>query len=188
MKDFFFILIISLIKVIFSEKDFLEFKEYFLNSFKVNDSNIIYLHKDVNNTYKQYYPEHTNILNTEIDNSYFNLHVKQIDCVMIKKDILIKKYVFTNNNSIDLNINFVVHSKVISSFNNMAGGLLANDALVQYSHNFTCAILSKNPLLSHQLNDVERNYAVPSEIKDILIPTIKDILLNNNNYQTEQEW
>ena len=55
MKDFFFILIISLIKVIFSEKDFLEFKEYFLNSFKVNDSNIIktaiktYLGKIFNN-------------------------------------------------------------------------------------------------------------------------------------------
>ena len=147
----------ELLRLYYPAPDYRQYSDFFHVGLKVNDSNIIYLHKDVNNTYKQYYTENTNILNTEIDNSYFNLHIKQIDCVMIKRDVLIKKYIFTNNNSIDLNTNFIVHSKVISSYNNMAGGLLANDALVQYSHNFTCAILSKEPLLSHQLNDVERN-------------------------------
>lgn len=55
MKNLFFILIISIIKVIFGEKDFLDFNEYFLNSFKENDSNYIktairtYLGKIFNN-------------------------------------------------------------------------------------------------------------------------------------------
>ena len=34
-------------------------------------------------------------------------------------------------------------------------------------------------LLKDILNDVQLNYAVPSDIKDILIPTIQDILSNN---------
>ena len=54
MKNLFFILIISIIKVIFGEKDFLDFNEYFLNSFKEKDSDIktaikTYLGKIFNN-------------------------------------------------------------------------------------------------------------------------------------------
>ena len=71
---------------------------------KVNDSNIIYLHDDINNTYKQYYTDKTNILNTEINNSYFNLNIVQTDAIMIKRNIIIKKYKFKNNNTIDLRL------------------------------------------------------------------------------------
>ena len=58
---------------------------------KINDSAIIYLHDDINNHYSQKYVEDTNILTTNIENTYFNLQIEQIDFVTIKKDIIIMK-------------------------------------------------------------------------------------------------
>lgn len=147
----------ELLRLYYPLPDYRQYSDFFHVGLKINDSNIVYLHKDINNKYKQYYTENTNILNTEIDNKYFKFKVLQTDAVMINKDVMLKKYVIENYNKIDLNINFLVHSKVISSFNNMAGGLLMQDALIQYSHNFTCVILAKQRLLSHQINNVERN-------------------------------
>ena len=34
------------------------------------------MHQDINNIYEQYYEPETNILNTEITNTYFNLKIK----------------------------------------------------------------------------------------------------------------
>lgn len=147
----------ELLRLYYPQPDYRQYSDFFLVGVKINDSGIIYLHNDVNNKYNQYYTENTNILNTEIENTYFKLRIIQTDCVMMKKDVLIKKYVFKNENNIDLNINFLAYSKVISSFNNMAGGLISDNALIQYSHNFTCAILAKERMLSHQLNNCERN-------------------------------
>ncbi len=147
----------ELLRLYYPSPDYRQYSEYFHVGIKLNDSNIIYLHNDINNKYKQYYEENSNVLVTEIDNTYFNLKTKQVDAVMINQDVLIKKYTFTNENTIDFNINLLVHSRVISSFNNMAGGMITNDALIQYSHNFTCVILAKKKLLSHQLNNCERN-------------------------------
>ena len=147
----------ELLRLYYPLRDYRQYSDFFHIGLKINDSNIIYLHNDVNNKYNQYYTPNTNVLNTEIENRYFNLKVKQTDCVMIGKDVIIKKYKFTNNHKIDLNINFLIHSKMMSSFNNMAGSLCTNNSLIQYSHNFTCMILSKEKILSHQLNDVERN-------------------------------
>ena len=143
----------ELLRLYFPSPDYRQYTDLFYVGLKVNDSNIIYLHDDINNTYKQYYTEKTNILNTEIVNSYFNLHVLQTDAAMTDKDIIIRKFKFKNNNSIDLNLNLIAYSKVISSFNNMAGGLCYDEALIQYSHNFVYAIMSNENILSHQLND-----------------------------------
>ena len=104
----------ELLRLYYPLPDYRQYSDFLHVGIKVNDSNIIYLHSDVNNKYNQYYTENTNILNTEITNTYFNLDVKQVDAVMIDKDVIIKKYVFKNNNSIDLNINFLVHSKTLS--------------------------------------------------------------------------
>lgn len=146
----------ELLRLYYPLPDYRQYSDYFHVGLKINDSNIIYLHNDPNNRYNQYYTKDTNILNTEIENTYFNLKIKQTDCVMINQDLFIKKYVFENASKIDLAINFLVHAKAVSSFNNMAGGLILDDSLIQYSHNFTRAIFSKQKLLSHQLNDSER--------------------------------
>ena len=147
----------ELLRLYYPLPDYRQYSSFFHVGIKVNDSNIIYLHSDINNRYKQYYNEKSNVLNTEIENTYFNLKIKQTDCVMINQDVVLKKYVIKNENTIDLDIKFLVHSGVISSYNNMAGGMIENNALIQYSHNFTCAIFSKEKLYSHQLNNVERN-------------------------------
>ncbi|MBR3325409.1 MAG: hypothetical protein IKG14_05135 [Clostridia bacterium] len=147
----------ELLRLYYPLPDYRQYSDFFHIGVKINDSNIVYLHNDINNKYNQYYTENTNILNTEIENGYFNLHILQTDCVMINKDVILKKYVFKNNNTIDLNLNFIAYSKVVSSFNNMAGGLMIDDSLIQYSHNFTCAIFSNQKVLSHQLNECERN-------------------------------
>ena len=155
----------ELLRLYYPLPDYRQYSSFFHVGVKVNDSNIIYLHNDINNRYKQYYNEKSNVLNTEIENTYFQLKVKQTDCAMVNQDVILKKYVFKNDNSIDLAVKFLVHSSVVSSYNNMAGGMIENDALIQYSHNFTCATFSKEKLLSHQLNDVERNIST-GEIYD----------------------
>ncbi len=147
----------ELLRLYYPLPDYRQYSDFFHIGIKINDSNIIYLHNDINNKYNQYYNDKSNVLNTEIENTYFNLKVKQTDCVMVNQDVVLKKYVFKNENTIDLNLKFLAHSSVVSSYNNMAGGMIENDALIQYSHNFTCAIFSKEKLYSHQLNNVERN-------------------------------
>lgn len=147
----------ELLRICYPLPDYWQYSEFFHTGIKLNDSNIIYLHNDINNKYKQYYTKDTNILNTEIENTYFDINILQTDCAMVNQDVIIKRYIFKNNNSIDLNTKFIIHSGVLSSPNNMAGAMIENNALVQYSHNFTCAIFSKEKLSSHQLNNVDRN-------------------------------
>ncbi len=147
----------ELLRLYYPLPDYRQYSEFFHVGVTVNNSNIIYLHKDVNNIYDQYYTEDTNILNTIIENTYFNFAIKQTDAVMINKDILLKKYEIKNNNKINLDVKFFIDSKMISSFNNMAGSMIAYDSLIQYSHNFLCAFVSKEKLMSHQLNNIENN-------------------------------
>ena len=143
----------EMLRLFYPTRDCRQFVNEMLTGVKVNDSMIIYLHDDINNQYEQYYTENTNVLNTKIKNTYFNLSILQTDFVSISKDVLIKKYKFTNENTIDLNVNFLVYSKLLSSFNNMVGTLIKNDIFMQYSHNYTYCIFSKTPLLSYKLNE-----------------------------------
>ncbi len=147
----------EMLRLMYNMPDFRQFLEYFHTGVKINDSCIIYLHEDQNNRYNQYYTEDTNILNTEIENTYFNLQIKQVDFVSMKNSVLIKRYIFKNNNSIDLNVNFLVHSKLLSNPNNMVGSKIENNVLMQYSHNNTLCMFSKKEINAHQLNDTENN-------------------------------
>ena len=147
----------ELLRLYYPNPDFRQFIDFFGTGVKINDSGMIYLHEDINNKYNQYYDEDTNILNTEIENLYYRLKVKQTDYVSIKKDVIIKQYVFENCNSIDLNINFLVHSKLIYEENNAVGSQIKNNALIQYCHDYALGIFSKDKIYSHQLNDVANN-------------------------------
>ena len=130
---------------------------YFETGIKIHDSGIVYLHNDINNIYNQYYTEDTNILNTEILNTYFNLKIKQTDFVLLKDSVLIKKYIFENKNSIELNINFLIHSKLLSDYNNMVGYIVKENILIQYKHNTEFCVFYNKELLSYQLNDTQNN-------------------------------
>lgn len=120
---------------------------------KINDSNLIYLHNDINNIYKQYYDVNTNILNTEIINQYFKLKILQTDFVTIKENILVRKYELINENNIDLDIKFFVHSELLSDKNNFVSCKIVDKGMIQYTHDFMVSTFSKEEkLYSHQIN------------------------------------
>lgn len=103
----------EMLRLLYPTRENKQYINYFHTGVKINDSNLIYLHDDINNTYIQYYDTDTNILNTEITNTYFNLKTLQTDFVTIKDDILVKKYTFMNIGSIELDVNFLIHSELL---------------------------------------------------------------------------
>ena len=143
----------EMLRLSYPNRDNRQYLKYFHTGIKINDSSIIYLHNDVNNTYKQYYDTDTNILNTEITNTYFNLKILQTDFASIKEDILIKKYTFINDSNIELDINFLIHSELLSDQNNFVSCMKIDTGMIQYAHDFSVSTFAKeNKLLSHQIN------------------------------------
>ena len=131
--------------------------EFYHVGLKINDSGMVYLHQDINNVYKQYYTEGTNILNTEIVNTYFNLKIIQTDFASIKENIIVKRYKFINESAINLNMDFLIHSSLVSTQNNKVSGLCKNDTLMQYNNDFIVSTFSKQKIKSSQINNVEAN-------------------------------
>ena len=148
----------ELIRLFYPNRDYKQIIDFFHVGLKINDSGIVYLHDDINNVYSQEYEEKTNILETSILNTYFNLKIIQTDYASVKEEnVLVKKYKFTNENLIDLNLNFLVHSGLINSSNNRISGLCKNDTLIQYNHEYTMCTFSKAKLLSSQINNTKVN-------------------------------
>lgn len=146
----------ELLRLFYSSPDYRQFFDYIYAGLKINDSGLVNLHDDINNVYNQYYTKDTNILNTEIKNTYFNLKVEQLDFVPIKENVLVKKYKFINENNIDLDVKFLLHSKLLSDENNFVGAKIIDNGMIQYAHDYSVAIVSKKtPLFSHQINDTE---------------------------------
>ena len=142
----------EMLRLSYPNRDNRQYLKYFHTGVKINDSDLIYLHDDVNNTYLQYYDTDTNILNTEITNTYFNLKVLQTDFAAIKEDILVKKYTFINDGNIELDVKFLIHSELLSDQNNFVSGMKLDTGMIQYAHDFSVATFSKEKLLSHQIN------------------------------------
>ena len=148
----------EMLRLSYPSRDNRQYLNYFHTGVKINDSGMIYLHEDINNTYLQYYDTDTNILNTEITNTYFNFKILQTDFASMKEDILIKRYTFINEGNIDLNINFLIHSELLSDQNNFVGGMKINNGMIQYAHDFTVATFSKTySVFSHQINGTNNN-------------------------------
>ncbi|MBR3132587.1 MAG: hypothetical protein IKG42_00660 [Clostridia bacterium] len=143
----------ELLRLFNEAPDYKQFFEFFHTGVKINDSAMVYLHNDINNSFKQYYVENTNILMTEVFNSYFNLKVVQTDFCLVKDDLLVRKFKFINKSNIDLNINFLVYSKLLTNINNDTCGLFKNDCLYQYNHDYTACIFAKEKIDSCQINN-----------------------------------
>jgi len=134
-------------------RDYRQFIGFYHTGVKINDSGLIYLHDDVNNLYKQYYDTDTNILNTEITNTYFNLKVLQTDFIPIKENVLVRRYEFINESNIDLNLNFLIHSELLTDQNNFVSCKKIDTGMIQYAHDFSLNTFTKHTeLLSHQIN------------------------------------
>lgn len=148
----------ELLRLYYPAPDHKQYIDYCYAGLKINDSCLINLHDDINNEYNQYYTGDTNILNTEIRNTYFNLKVNQLDFVPIKQNVLVKRYEFINENSIDLDVKFLLHSKLNSDENNPVSCKIIKQGMIQYSHDFALSTVSKNTgLLSFQINDTSSN-------------------------------
>lgn len=147
----------ELLRLFYPQSDYKQFVDFLNVGMKINDSGIIYLHKDINNSYNQYYLEDTNVLNTEIKNSYFEIKVTQTDFVPNKENVLVKRYTFENENTIDLNVKLLIHSGLLTNSNNQVSGAYKEEALMQYTHDYTVAIFSKQTPNSFQINNVKEN-------------------------------
>ena len=147
----------EMLRVLYPNADYRQFIEFFRVGIKLNDSRLIYLHNDINNVYKQYYVEDTNILKTEIYNTYFNVNITQTDFVMMKENILVRRYEITNHSNIELNTNFLIHSSLLTNNNNQVSGYETSNTLIQYTHDYNFCIFSKEKLLSSQINNVKEN-------------------------------
>ena len=126
----------ELLRLFYPNTDYRQFVDFFRTGLKINDSALIYLHEDANNTYQQYYTENTNILNTEINNTYFHLRTLQTDFASTNENILVKRYTFINENTIDLTVKFLIHSSLLTDDNNMMSCIIKNDCMTQYCHDY----------------------------------------------------
>lgn len=148
----------ELLRLYYPAPDHKQYIDYWYAGLKINDSGLVNLYDDINNEYNQYYTEDTNVLNTQIRNTYFNLKVNQLDFVPMKKNVLVKRYEFVNENNIDLNVKFLLHSKLLSEENNPVSCKIINQGMIQYSHDFAFSTVSKNTNLeSFQINDTSAN-------------------------------
>lgn len=143
----------ELLRLFNQAPDYKQFFEFFHAGVQINDSALIYLHNDINNTFRQFYIEGTNVLTTEIVNTYFNLKITQIDFAMVKENVLVRRYHFVNNNTIDLNLKFLTYSKLFTNINNDACGFVKNDVLLQYTHDYTVCTFAKEKISSYQINN-----------------------------------
>ncbi len=143
----------ELMRLFYGSADYKQFLDTFHTGLKINDSALIYLHNDINNTYNQEYIKDTNLLKTEILNTYFNVKITQTDFIPLNENILVKSYKITNLNTINLDVNFLVYSKVLTNLNNDTCGYVKNDVLIQYNHDFSVCTFAKEKLLSKQIND-----------------------------------
>ena len=148
----------ELLRLIYGTIDFKQFIETYHVGLKVNDSALIYLHEDINNSYSQEYIEDTNILVTNIYNSYFKLKVVQKDFVPLKDNVLVKEYTLINENNIDLNVDLLAYSKAYNNLNNDTCGYVKNDILIQYNHDYSICTFSKNKISSVQINGSKETF------------------------------
>lgn len=148
----------EMIRMFYGAADYKQFVEFYHTGIKVNDSALIYLHNDINNSFSQEYIKDTNVLQTHIYNSYFRVRITQTDFVPISENVLIKHYVFKNENTIDLNLSFLIYSKILRNLNNDTSGYVKNDTLIQYNHDFSVCTFSNEKISSKQINGAENNF------------------------------
>ncbi len=146
----------EIVRICYPNIDFRQFIEFLHMGVKINDSNLIYLHDDINNIYEQHYIEDTNVLKTEIKNTYFNLKVIQTDFVTTSSNVIIRKYTFVNEHEIPLDIKFLINSKMKSDDNNFVSSKVIQNGMLQYSHGYNMAIISNSlKLESHKIHGVD---------------------------------
>ena len=60
-----------------------------------------------------------------------------------KENVLVKRYIFENKNNMELNVSLLIHSGLLTNSNNQVSGSYKEEALMQYTHDYTFSIFSK---------------------------------------------
>ena len=148
----------ELLRLYYPMRDNKQYIDFFETGVKINNSMLIYTNNDVNNEYNQKYIEDTNVLETDILNTYFKLRIVQTDFVSINENVLIRRYVFKNESDIELDTKFLIHSKLHSGENQLVSAKILERGMAQYTSEDCFNIVSiKEKISSHQINDCERN-------------------------------
>lgn len=148
----------ELLRLYYPMRDNKQYIDFFETGVKINDSMLIYTNNDVNNEYNQKYIEDTNVLETDILNTYFKLRIVQTDFVSINENVLIRRYVVKNESDIELDTKFLIHSKLHSGENQLVSAKILERGMAQYTSEDCFNIVSiKEKISSHQINDCERN-------------------------------
>lgn len=147
----------ELLRFFYPQSDFRQFIDWMRISVKINDSLNISLHNDINNTYMQRYVENTNVLQTEIFNTYFGLRVLQTDFIPLNENMLVRNYLIKNESTKTLKVRMLADSCVFANLNNDTAGLVKYNCLIQYNHDFNTCLFSNKDLESYQINNVQDN-------------------------------
>ena len=90
----------------------------------------------------------------------------QTDFILMKENVLVKKYLFINESTIDLETKFYVHSGLLTDQNNMVSARIIDGGMSQYAHDFSVSIFVKDyDILNHQING-SKNTIKRGEIQD----------------------
>ena len=147
----------EILRLFYPSVDYMQFFEEYNIGLRVDDV-VFNLNRDLNNTYEQTYLPGTNILETKIHNSYFNLQITQTDFVPYDKDVLIKRYKIKNLSKQEYDIGFLVSPLLFGDYNDDICGLVQNDILMQYGHAYTVCTFSKNPISKSKLSGISENF------------------------------
>lgn len=148
----------ELLRLFYGSPDYKQFLETFHVGLKINESALVYLHNDINNVFSQEYVKDSNVLQTYIHNTYFNVKIEESTFVPMTEDVLIRNYKIRNENSIDLKIDFLAYSKMYTNVNDETAAYVKKDALIQYIHDFAVCTFSNNKISSKQLHGAEKNF------------------------------
>ena len=147
----------EILRLFYPSVDYMQFFEEYNIGIRVNDV-IFNVNRDLNNTYEQSYIAGTNILETKIKNSYFNLLITQTDFVPYNKDVLIKRYKIKNLSKQEYDIGFLVSPLLFGDYNDDICGLVQNNILMQYAHAYTVCTFSKNQIAKSKLSGISENF------------------------------
>ena len=148
----------ELLRLFFDSVDYKQFIDTYHMGIRVNDNATVYLHDDVNNIYNQEYVKDTNILKTEVINTYFNVGVTEYSYVPVDEDMLIRTFKVKNNSKEDMNVKLLVYSKLLTNMNNDTCGFIKDEALVQYNHDFAVCTFAKEDLDCYQVNGIDETF------------------------------
>ena len=73
--------------------------------------------------------------------------------MLLKENVLVKRYIFLNEGAIDLDTKFYIHSELLSDKNNYVGCKVIDNGMMQYAHDFVVSTFAKGAKISkHQIN------------------------------------